>query len=304
MTRFGHTEGGVFDPLENLGGSLLQNRAINRAALEVVPPEANTVARRQTTPLFGLGLIEAIPDDAILALAALPQVDGVSGRPSLVTDLSTGEQRVGRFGWKAQLATLLDFSGDAYLNEMGITNRLFPTENAPNGKADVLAQFDRVPDIEDEPDPATGRSDIDALADFQRLLAPPAPRALNAAATAGKALFGTVGCAVCHVPELKTGPHPVAALSEKTVALYSDLLLHDMGALGDGIVQADASGREFRTPPLWGARVSAPYLHDGRAANLDRAIRSHDGEGAVARDRYIALTPTQRAQIVAFINSL
>ncbi len=304
VTRFGHTEAGVFDPLADLGGSLLQRRAINRAALEVVPPEANTVARRQTTALFGLGLIEAIPDAAIIALAARPEVDGVSGRPSLITDVVSGEQRVGRFGWKAQQATILAFSGDAYLNEMGITNRLFPDENAPNGKADVLAQFDKVSDIEDEVDPVTGRSDIDDLTDFQRLLGAPPVRPLSVAAKAGRALFGAVGCAVCHTPELRTGPSPVAALSEKPVVLFSDLLLHDMGALGDGIAQADAGPREMRTAPLWGIRGSAPYLHDGRAPNLDRAIRAHEGEGAVARDRYQALTPTERAQLVQFVNSL
>ena len=304
VTRFGHTEAGVFDPLESLGGSLLQRRAINAAALEVVPPQANIIARRQTTSLFGAGLIEAIDDNTIIALAAQPEVDGVSGRVSLVNDAASGEQRVGRFGWKAQQATLLSFSGDAYLNEMGITNRLFPTENAPNGKADVLARFDTVADIEDEVDPVTGRSDIDALADFQRLLAPPTPLALSTAATAGKALFGTVGCAQCHVPEMKTGVNAIAALSEKTIALYSDLLLHDMGALGDGIVQGDAGAREFRTPPLWGLRSSAPYLHDGRAANVDRAIRAHDGEAVAARDRYNTLTAAQRAQLLAFLNTL
>jgi CxxC motif-containing protein (DUF1111 family) len=304
VTRFGHTENGVFDPLESLGGSLLQRRAIAQPALEIVPPEANTVARRQTTALFGLGLIEAIPDDAIIALAARPEVDGVHGRPSLVTDVASGEQRVGRFGWKAQQATLLAFSGDAYLNEMGITNRLFPDENAPNGKADVLAQFDTVSDIEDEVDPITGRGDIDALADFQRLLAPPPMRPLGTATLAGRELFHTIGCAQCHVPELTTGPSDIAALSGKKVRLFSDLLLHNMGALGDGIAQGDAGPREFRTPPLWGIRGSAPYLHDGRAPNLDRAIRAHDGEGSVARDRYQALTLTQRAQLLAFVNSL
>ncbi len=303
MTRFGHTEGGVFDPLAELGGSLLQFRAIAPGAREFVPPQANVVARRQTTPLFGLGLIEAIPDETILALAALPEVDGVSGRASMVRDVASGEMRVGRFGWKAQQATLLSFSADAYLNEMGITSRLFPDENAPNGNAALLAQFDRVADPEDVTGP-DGRSAIDALADFQRLLAPPAPRPLTENGTAGKTLFGSVGCAQCHVPELTTGENPVAALSGKTVALYSDLLLHDMGSLGDGIVQGDAGASEFRTPPLWGLSASSPYLHDGRAANVDQAIRAHDGEGRAARDRYNALTRTQRNQLLEFLRSL
>jgi len=304
VTRFGHTANGSFDPLANLGGSLLQRRAINPKTLEFVPPEANTVARRQTTPLFGLGLIEAIPDDTIIALAARPEVDGVKGRPAFIVDIASGEQRVGRFGWKAQQATLLAFAGDAYVNELGITNRFFPEENAPNGKADVLAKFDTVADIEEVTDPETGRDGTDELADFQRLLAPLPPVPLKGAAIAGQALFAAVGCAQCHVPELTTGSSDIAALSEKKVPLYSDLLLHDMGSLGDGIAQADAGPREFRTAPLWGLRASAPYLHDGRAANIDRAIRAHDGEAVVSRDRYQALTATQRAQLIAFLNTL
>jgi CxxC motif-containing protein (DUF1111 family) len=221
-----------------------------------------------------------------------------------VVDIATGETRVGRFGWKNQHATLLSFSADAYLNEMGITNRFFPTENAPNGDAALLARFDRVADPEDRTNPNTGLDGIDALTNFQRLLAPPAARPLTANGTAGRALFNTVGCAQCHVPTLQTGPSEIAALSNQTVALYSDLLLHDMGTLGDGIPQADAGPNEFRTPPLWGLSTTAPYLHDGRAGNVDRAIRAHAGEGTIARQRYEALTNTQRAQLLEFLRSL
>jgi CxxC motif-containing protein (DUF1111 family) len=187
---------------------------------------------------------------------------------------------------------------------MGITNRLLPTENAPNGNAQLLARFDNVADPEDMTDPATGKAGIDMLTDFQRFLAPPAPVALTVRGVAGKAQFETLGCALCHVPELKTGVSPVAALSQKTIALYSDLLLHDMGALGDGIAQAAAQPGEFRTPPLWGLRASAPYLHDGRAANVDAAIRAHDGEGRIARNRYVALPAARRAELLEFLNSL
>ncbi len=304
VTRFGKTTGGVFDPLEDLGGSLLQANGIAPGARERIPAIANTVAHRETTPLFGLGLIEAIPDEIILQLAERPSVDGVKGHAAMITDIASGETRVGRFGWKNQQATLLSFSGDAYLNEMGITNRLFPNENAPNGNQDILARFDRVPELEDHTDPVTGRSDIDALADFQRLLAPPAPLPLTARGSVGRAQFTSVGCAVCHVPQLQTGASDIAALDHQTVALYSDLLLHDMGSLGDGIAQADASPTEFRTPPLWGLRASAPYLHDGRAATVDAAIRAHDGEGKVAAGRYKALSATNRAALLEFLGSL
>jgi CxxC motif-containing protein (DUF1111 family) len=295
---------GLFDPLEHLGGSLLQRFAIDPVAREQVPREANVVAQRNSTPLFGLGLIEAIPDAAIVAHAERRKPDGIAGRAAMVVDATTGETRVGRFGWKAQHASLLAFSGDAYRNEMGITNRFFPTENAPNGNLALLAAFDRVADPEDVVDPATGRGDVDALADFMRFLAPPERLQGNPSARAGEALFANVGCATCHVPSMTTGPNAIAVLDRKTVALYSDLLLHDMGGLGDGIAQAAAGPREIKTPPLWGLRVSAPYLHDGRAPTIDQAIRQHDGEASVARSRYEGLNPQQRQQILDFLRSL
>jgi CxxC motif-containing protein (DUF1111 family) len=304
VTRFGRAVDGVFDPLESKGGSLLQRFAIDPAALEVIPQEANTIAQRESTPLFGLGLIEAIPDAAILANAARAKPDGIRGRAAMIVDVASGERRVGRFGWKAQQATLLTFAGDAYRNEMGITNRFFPTENAPNGNQALLAAFDANADPEDAVDPETGRGDVDALADFMRLLAPPTRLAPTASARAGETLFAQIGCATCHVPTMTTGRHRVAALSEKSVGLYSDLLLHDMGALNDGIGQADARPNEMKTPPLWGLRVSAPYLHDGRAATVDQAIRAHDGESRRVRERYVGLTPAQRQQILDFLNGI
>ena len=304
VTRFGRTTNGVFDPLASLGGSLLQQNGIAPGVREHIPREANTIAHRQTTPLFGLGLIEAIPDDTLIQLAQRATVDGVTGHAAMVTDVASGETRVGRFGWKNQQATLLAFSGDAYLNEMGITNRLFPIENAPNGNTALLAKFDTVPDIEDHADPVTGKSGIDALADFQRFLAPPPQLPLTARGIIGRDQFNQIGCAICHVPQLQTGASPVAALDHQTVNLYSDLLLHDMGKLGDGIAQADAGPNEFRTPPLWGLRASAPYLHDGRAVTVDAAIRAHEGQGKLSRDRYQALAPADRAALLEFLSSL
>ncbi len=304
VTRFGHVANGSFDPMTSLGGSLLQDKAIATGAREIVPATANVVAHRQSTPLFGMGLMEAIPDKAILANVQREQQQGLHGMASLVTDVTTGKTRVGRFGWKAQQATLLAFAGDAYLNEMGITNRFFPTENAPNGNLAKLARYDTVADPEDAVDPKTGRSDIDALADFMRLLAPPPPLPANPAADQGRRLFDTSGCSGCHTPTMQTGPSPVAALNDKPVHLWSDLLLHDMGSLGDGIVQNQAGGRQIRTAPLWGLRASAPYLHDGRAASVDQAIRLHDGDARHARDNYLRLQEQQRQQILAFLQTL
>jgi CxxC motif-containing protein (DUF1111 family) len=304
VTRFGHFADGLFDPLDAVGGSLLQADAIDPEVREVVPDEAEVRAHRLTTPLFGLGLIEAISDETLQALAAQPQRDGISGRVSMITDVVSGEKRVGRFGWKAQQATLLAFAADAYRNEMGITNRFFPTENAPNGDAAKLAKWDKIADPEDEIDPATGRGDIDVVADFMQFLGAPPQAAASPAAYTGSAVFQQIGCAACHVPVLVTGRNEIAALDRKPLALFSDLLLHDMGALGDGIAQGDAGPSEMRTAPLWGLRARMLFLHDGRAKTVDAAIRAHDGEAAAARERYLRLREQQRRQLLEFLRCI
>jgi len=304
VTRFGRVVNGKFDPLDHLGGSLLQRFAIDPAVREHVPAEANLVVQRLTPPLFGAGLIEAIADEDILLNAQRRQPDGVQGRAGLVTDVVSGKTRVGRFGWKAQLATLLAFSGDAYVNEMGVTNRFFPVENAPNGNRALLARFDKVADVEDTVDPVTGKGDIDHAADFMRFLAPPPPLRLSASAAAGMRLFEQIRCTACHLPVMYTGANPIAALAHKPVPLFSDLLLHNMGALGDGIEQATAKGAEMRTAPLWGLRARSPYLHDGRAKTVADAIRGHDGEGAASRDRFKNLTAAERAQLLDYLNAI
>ena len=303
-TRFGRTVNGHFDPLTLRGGSLLQQSAIDPLVQEFIPHFANVTAQRQTTPLFGLGLIEAISDRTIVGNALGHKPDGVTGHAAMVQDVATGQTRVGRFGWKAQVATILTFSGDAYLNEVGITNRLFPTENAPNGNTALLAQYDTVADPEDTTDPVTGKADIDLFTDFMRFLAPPPQLPFTQAARAGEGVFAQIGCATCHQPSMFTAPSQIAALDQKEVRLYSDLLLHDMGALGDGIEQGPAGATEMRTAPLWGLRVRTTLLHDGRATTVDKAIKQHDGEGAVARDRYVRLPPTPQNQLLEFLKSI
>ena len=304
VTRFGSVTNGIYDPLASLGGSLLQQNAIDPAVQEIIPPTANVVVHRQSTPLFGMGLIEAIADQDILRGAQHPPIEGIRGRAAMITDVVSNTIRVGRFGWKAQQATLLAFAGDAYLNEMGITNRFFPTENAPNGNTALLAQFDNFADPEDVIDPTTGKSDIDAAADFMRYLAPPPALPVTPSANPGRAIFNQINCGVCHTPALNTAPNVIPALDRKPVPLYSDLLLHDMGLLGDGIAQAAAGPHEMRTAPLWGLRASGPYLHDGRAATIDEAIRGHDGEAATVRDRYLRLAEKQRQQLLDFLGTL
>jgi CxxC motif-containing protein (DUF1111 family) len=304
VTRFGRLVNGKFDELAALGGSLLQSQAIDPAALEKVPAEANVVVTRITTPLFGAGLIEAIPDEAIENNARRQQPDGVRGRAARVLDVASGSTRVGRFGWKAQEATLLAFAGAAYLNEMGVTNRLFPTENAPNGRADLLAQFDTVPDVEDTIDPTTGMGDIDHLTNFLRFLAPPPPVRRNADAVAGARVFDKAACAACHTPTMYTGASAVRALNNQPVNLYSDLLLHDMGRLGDGIAQGAAGMREMRTAPLWGLRARTALLHDGRAKTVSDAIVQHDGEAAASRQRFQALSADEQRQLLEFLKTI
>jgi CxxC motif-containing protein (DUF1111 family) len=305
VTRFGRMDGAQFDPLVSLGGSLLHSHATIPALQEVLPAEANVTAKRITTPTYGDGLIDAIPDWEIMANFFLPKPDHVAGILSLVTEPGSSQVRVGRFGWKAQHASLLAFSADALNNEMGITNRLYPTPHAPNGNTSLLAQYiSLTAPPEDVVDPATGKSALDRITDFMRFLAPPPPLPPTAASLRGGRLFSSVGCAACHTPVYFTGLHNSPALSYKPLALYSDLLLHDMGALGDGIGQAPATPSEMRTAPLWGARTRTSYLHDGRAGTLDAAIRDHDGEAAISRDRYIALPPDKQQDLEAFLETL
>jgi CxxC motif-containing protein (DUF1111 family) len=195
---------------------------------ETLPPETTIVAGRKSTPLFGLGLIEAIPDNDLHQLAA-KQPHAIKGKVHQVKDVGQ-PTRPGRFGHKAQVATLLQFSGDAYLNEMGITSPHFRTENCPNGDCGLL-RCDPVPDPEDD------GSGVHAFAEFMRLLAPPPRGAITPEVQAGEQVFARIGCAGCHVPMLMTGGSPIAVLNRVTFHPYSDFLLHDIGALGNGIEQ-------------------------------------------------------------------
>src|SRR5439155_312665 len=237
------------------------------------------IARRVPIPLFGAGLVEAIPDEVLLALDDTDDRDrdGVSGRAAIITDIATGHRRVGRFGWKAQQATLLAFSADAYRNEMGITNDLFPDEVAFGITAEQMKLCDRIPDPEDKPDRRTRRRAIDNFESFMKFLAPAGRGPIDDTVRAGEVVFGTVGCASCHVPSLQTGPSPNPLFHRKVVPLFSDLLLHDIGT-GDGISQEAAAPQEFRTPALWGLRLRRPLLHDGTAATVEDAIGLHGGE--------------------------
>ncbi len=270
-----------------------------------VPVDATVVARRMSIPLFGAGLIEAIADESLMALEDPfdRDRDGISGRAAVVNDIATGRRRVGRFGWKAQIATLLTFSGDAYTNEMGITNDLFPEEPHGGISAEQMRQCDRLRDPEDAVDPRTGKRAIDNFEAFMKFLAPLSRGPITDEARAGEQIFGAIGCASCHVPALSTGANPAASLHRQTVPLFSDLLLHDIGT-GDGIAQEAAEPSEIRTPALWGLRFRRPLMHDGSAMTPADAIRQHAGEASGVMERYRVLTNEQRRALLAFLDSL
>lgn len=297
---------GEFQALNPEGETLFHLFSIpNHVCQSLIPAEATVVARRVPIPLFGAGLVEAIPDATIQALADPLDVnrDGISGRANVIRDVGTGENRVGRFGWKAQHATLLAFGADAYRNEMGITNDLFPTELAVGVSAERMRICDPIPDPEDVRDRKTRRRGIDNFEIFMQLLAPVARASVTGSAVLGENLFLSAGCANCHVPTLMTGPHPNPLFDRKAVALFSDLLLHDIGT-GDGIVQGSAEAREIRTPALWGLRLRRPFLHNGSAATIEEAIRRHGGEAARAMEAVGRMTNADFQALLAFLRTL
>jgi CxxC motif-containing protein (DUF1111 family) len=297
---------GEYSDFDSTAGSLFQLFSIPTHGCQVViPAEANVISRRVPIPVFGGGLIEAIPDETLLGLADPLDLDrdGVSGRAAVVEDLATGLPRVGRFGWKAQHATLLAFGADAYRNEMGITSDLFPTEQSFGIDPEVMQLCDPLPDPEDAEDPATGRRGIDNFEAFMKFLAPLGRGPIDETVLVGERVFEAIGCAVCHVPMIRTGASANPLFDRRTVPLFSDLLLHDV-ASGDGIGQAAAAPNEIRTPALWGLRFRRPLLHDGSAATPTEAVLAHGAEAELARAGFEQLDQVSRAALVAFLASL
>ena len=247
----------------------------------------------------------AIPDAAILALEDPNDRDGdgIRGRAARVTDVVSGRERIGRFGWKSQHATLLAFSGDAYRNEMGNTNDLFPDETALGIDPEQLKLCSPTRGIEDVRDRRTRMRGIDNFANFMKFLAPVARGALNDSVRSGEALFRAIGCATCHVPSLATGADSNPLFDRKAVPLFSDLLLHDVGT-GDGIEQDAAGAAEIRTPALWGLRLRRPLLHDGSAATPAEAIERHGGEAAGVVAKFRDLSAADRQRLLDFLGSL
>jgi CxxC motif-containing protein (DUF1111 family) len=303
------------DFLRGVGGPQIQDKAIPGAEAERVPPGV-AVSVRLPPPVFGVGLIEAIPEGAILALADPDDRDGdgISGRPNWVTSAGWvphsesgggAGPRLGRFGRKAQISSLFQQVVEAYLQDVGITSEFLPTENGNPLSSVPVEAVDRVPD------PEVSASTVQAVTHYIRALAPPAPGIENEQRQQGRAIFAQIGCSRCHTPTFQTGQSVLPALSNQSMELYSDLLLHDMGdELADNRPDGLATGREWRTAPLWGLRLMRQFLngqtlllHDGRARSVEDAILLHGGEARAIRDAFAALTPAQKRALVDFVES-
>ena len=295
------------------GRSIINDRAVIPQAQEHIPATENIRALRAALNTLGDGFVEAIDDSTLQAIAAnQPNISygQIHGEAILVPVLEApGHTRVGRFGWKDQHSSLLSFVGDAYLNEMGVTNRLRPKDTTTVGKITA--------DPEDVPD-SLGLADIDHFAQFIRGTKVP-PRDVVLAATpdaqAGQAIFENIGCSTCHVSTIVTAPAGTVinggtfavppALGNKIIHPYSDFLLHDIGT-GDGIVQAGPqdTANKLRTSALWGLRMRPRFMHDLKSLSLENAIERHRGEAESVEHGFDELSPQEKQQVLAFLNSL
>ena len=273
------------------------------------PLEPETkISPRLPPPVTGLGLVEALPEAALLARADPEDADGdgISGRPNYLRDPEDGRLVLGRYGWKAGAASLRQQTAGALLGDMGITSSLFPAENCTALQTDCRARpAGGTPEI--------GEADLAALVFYMQILNPPGRRnSADPEVVRGAELFEAAGCAACHVVEMTTAEHPeTGILSNLVFYPYSDFLLHDMGeGLADGRAEYAASGREWRTPPLWGAGLADAlnghgfYLHDGRASTLQEAILWHGGEAEAARRAFTQMPKADRAALLRFLESL
>jgi len=290
VLRIGKLDRDGYDPMLGRGGPVARRHSVSElgvscAVVPGVPAGANLISVRNAPALYGMGLVDEIPDATILA-GAVAHGNGIHGRPNLVAGRD-GRQAVGKFGWKADVPRLDLFVADALRNELGITSPLAPQDLRSSADAHDDCGAGR----------ATPKDDgalADALTAFVRSLEP-LPRATPD--PVGSALFVDTGCADCHTPALATG--------RRLLPLYSDLLLHDMGGtLDDGVVQGQARGRDWRTTPLWGLSARVRFLHDGRARTIEAAIMAHGGEADAVVRKFRTLGAAQRAALLAFLSAL
>jgi CxxC motif-containing protein (DUF1111 family) len=270
--------------------------------------EGAMMSPRVAPHMVGLGLLELVPEDALLS-AADPDDrdhDGISGRVNRVWDVGRGAAAIGRFGWKANQPSLRQQSLGAFLGDMGITSELFPSETCTGVEAACTTALTG-------DTPQLGNGIADDLVFYTRTLAVPARRDVDAPMVRrGRELFSSARCSSCHTPLLSTGESPdFPELSRQTIRPYTDLLLHDLGeGLADGRPDFDASGSEWRTPPLWGLGLVATvnhhslFLHDGRARGFAEAILWHGGEARASRDAFASMPKGDRDALLAFLGSL
>jgi CxxC motif-containing protein (DUF1111 family) len=308
VQRTGHRLNGQF--FESQGGSLIQSRATYPEATELVAVGDDIRTFRISPNTLGDGFVEAIANDTLTRIRD-SQPLGMRGNAVVVSILEAGGRaRIGRFGWKAQHASLESFAVDAYLNEMGITTPLLPIENTVSGR-DVTG-FDPVPDPEDDGE------DAKAFANFMRSTTAPPRGAITADVLAGEQVFTRVGCATCHVASITTASAGTSinggamlvppALGSKIIHPYSDFLLHNVGT-GDGIPiqptpEYAVTANQMRTAPLWGLRTRNRLMHDGQSFTRQEAILRHAGQAALVTLRYQLLAPAEKAALLAFLNSL
>jgi CxxC motif-containing protein (DUF1111 family) len=310
-----HRTGRLVDDqfFESIGGSLIHSRGTAAEVVEHVAGGDAVRTFRLSTSTLGDGFVECIANGTLLAIRN-DQPARMRGNAVGVPVLEAGGQvRLGRFGWKCQHASLESFAADAYLNEMGITNPLFPEENTASGVfVGYGSDYDAVPEPEDDGE------DLVAFADFIRATKVPPRGPLTADVTAGERVFGNIGCATCHVPTIVTAPPGTSinggafvvpeALGNKVIHPYSDFLLHDVGT-GDGVpllptAEMAATANQIRTAPLWGLRTRNRLMHDGLTFTVDEAIRRHRGQASGAATAYARLSGSNRRQLLAFLNSL
>ena len=268
-------------------------------------PGGVLLSPRIASPVFGLGLLEAVSESTIIEFADPNDGDGdgISGRPNYVWNVEKGERELGRFGWKANTPTLLQQTAAAYRNDMGITSPYFPVESSFG--------TDQHDGGDDEPE--ISRETLEAVTFYVQTLAVPARRSTgNVQVQRGEQLFTEINCASCHRPSMMTGTHPtVPEVSGQRIYPYTDMLLHDMGdGLSDNREDFEASGREWRTPPLWGIGLTSLvnghtfFLHDGRARSIEEAILWHGGEAEGSREKFQTMSKEDRDALLAFVKSL
>jgi CxxC motif-containing protein (DUF1111 family) len=317
LTRFGRFEAGLFSAMRAQGGPQLQHRAIDGYQAETIPPEATGVTQLMPPAVTGLGYLEAVSDQALLALADPTDADGdgISGVPNwieapdfpleLADRVELDGRFIGRFGKKAGALNLLHQTANAYLQDMGITTDLNLVELANQsvgiGSGDLVA------------DPEVGTSELASVVFYLRTLkVPPRREQSNSEVLDGERAFEAIGCAACHVATLTTGESDIAALSRMEIHPYTDLLMHDMGGgLDDGYTEGAALTSEWRTAPLWGIGLaadsqggSAQFLHDGRASTLREAILLHGGEASASASAFESLSNTEADRLIKFLESL